>query len=238
LVVIICGTPPGWIEQGTEFVSPAVKQLIALPADTINARFGLPDKSHGLAVTVAGDVSLGLNGLGFVYTAQDAVAIGLGVTLEELAKHKIKPYALLQRYLNHPSIAPLIAGGRPMEYGAHLIPRGGMMPPYTDGVWLPACATMVNAFLGNQHGIIAGKEAAETAIEAHQRRDFGEALRYKEAHKRLSQGSASVPVCPGSWKSTPTLWAPIPAFSMMPWGCSFPGMENPRKNCTGTWSVR
>ncbi|HET9910814.1 MAG TPA: FAD-dependent oxidoreductase [Anaerolineales bacterium] len=165
-------------ERKPKAVALAVKQLISLPADTINARFGLPDKSHGLAVTVAGDVSLGLNGLGFVYTAQDAVSIGLGVTLEEFAKEKIRPYALLQRYLNHPSIAPLIAGGRPMEYGAHLIPEGGWydMPQlYTDGVMVAGdAATMVNAFHweGTNMAIIAGKEAAETAIEAHQRRDF------------------------------------------------------------------
>lgn len=159
-------------------VALAVKQLIALPADTINARFGLPDKSHGLAVTVAGDVSLGLNGLGFVYTAQESVSIGLGVTLEQLAKQKIRPYALLQRFLEHPSIAPLIAGGRPMEYGAHLIPEGGWhdMPQlYTDGVLVAGdAATMVNAFHweGTNMAIVAGKEAAETAVEAHQRRDF------------------------------------------------------------------
>jgi electron transfer flavoprotein-quinone oxidoreductase len=159
-------------------VALAVKQLIALPADTINARFGLPDKSHGLAVTVAGDVSMGLNGLGFIYTAQESVSIGLGVTLEELAKQKIRPYALLQRYLDHPAIAPLIVGGRPLEYGAHLIPEGGWhdMPQlYTDGVMVAGdAATMVNAFHweGTNMAIIAGKAAAETAIEAHQRRDF------------------------------------------------------------------
>ena len=130
-------------------VALAVKQLIALPADTINARFGLPDKSHGLAATVVGDVSMGLNGMGFIYTAQEAVSIGVGVTLEDFAREKVRPYALLQRYLNHPSIAPLIAGGRPMEYGAHLIPEGGWrdMPKlYTDGVMVAGdAATMVNA---------------------------------------------------------------------------------------------
>jgi electron transfer flavoprotein-quinone oxidoreductase len=65
-----------------------------------------------------------------------------------------------------------------MEYGAHLIPEGGWydMPQlYTDGVMVAGdAATMVNAFHweGTNMAIVAGKAAAETAIEAHQRRDF------------------------------------------------------------------
>jgi len=159
-------------------VALGVKQLISLPTDTINARFGLPDKSHGVAVTVAGDVSMGLAGMGFVYTGVECISIGLGVTLEVLAKEKVRPYELLQRYLNHPSIAPLVADGTLMEYSAHLIPEGGWrdMPKlYTDGVMVAGdAATMVNAlhWEGTNMAIIAGKEAAETAIEAHRRQDF------------------------------------------------------------------
>lgn len=159
-------------------VALGCKQLIALPAETINARFGLPDTAHGLAVSVMGDVSMGLTGLGFVYTGQECVSVGLGVNLDVLAEHKIRPYELLQRYLNHPSIAPLIAGGRLMEYGAHLIPEGGWrhMPRlYTDGVLVAGdAATMVNAlhWEGTNMAIVAGKAAGETALQAHQLHDF------------------------------------------------------------------
>jgi electron transfer flavoprotein-quinone oxidoreductase len=159
-------------------VALGVKQLIALPAETINARFGLPDKAHGLAVTVVGDVSMGLTGLGFIYTGEECVSVGVGVNLDVLAEHRLRPYELLQRYLDHPLIAPLIAGGRLMEYGAHLIPEGGWreMPRlYTDGVLVAGdAATMVNAlhWEGTNMAIIAGKEAAETALEAHRRGDF------------------------------------------------------------------
>ncbi|MFO7623367.1 MAG: FAD-dependent oxidoreductase [Anaerolineales bacterium] len=159
-------------------VALGVKQLIALPAETINARFGLPDKEHGLAVSVMGDVSMGLTGLGFIYTANESVSIGLGVNLDLLAEHKIKPYELLQRYLNHPMIAPLIAGGKLMEYGAHLIPEGGWreMPQlYTDGVMVAGdAAVMVNAlhWEGTNMAIIAGKAAGETAVMAHDIHDF------------------------------------------------------------------
>ncbi len=159
-------------------VALGVKQLIALPAETINTRFGLGDTQHGLAVSVMGDVSMGLTGLGFLYTANDCVSVGLGVNLNLYSEHRIKPYELLQRYLNHPSIAPLIAGGRLMEYGAHLIPEGGWreMPQlYTDGVLVAGdAATMVNAlhWEGTNMAIIAGKAAGETAISAHQAKDY------------------------------------------------------------------
>lgn len=159
-------------------VALGCKQLISLPADLINARFGLPDKSHGLAVSVLGDVSMGLTGLGFIYTGEECISIGLGVNLDILAARHIRPYDLLQRYLNHPHIAPLVAGGRLMEYGAHLIPEGGWreMPKlFTDGVMIAGdAATMVNAlhWEGTNMAIIAGKEAAETAIEAYAKKDF------------------------------------------------------------------
>lgn len=156
----------------------AVKQLISMPAETINARFGLPSNNHGLAASVMGDVSMGLPGLGFLYTGNDSVSVGVGVTLEALTKAGIKPYELLQRYLNHPMIAPLIAGGRLMEYGAHIIPEGGWttMPKlYTDGALVAGdAASMVNAlhWEGTNMAIMAGKAAGETAVEAHQKRDF------------------------------------------------------------------
>jgi electron transfer flavoprotein-quinone oxidoreductase len=159
-------------------VALGCKQLISLPAETINARFGLQDKSHGLAVTVMGDVSMGLTGLGFIYTGEECVSVGLGVTLDVLAKSKLRPYELLQRYLNHPLIAPLVAGGRLMEYGAHLIPEGGWrdMPRlYTDGVMVAGdAATMVNAlhWEGTNMAITAGKAAGETALQAHKLHDF------------------------------------------------------------------
>jgi electron transfer flavoprotein-quinone oxidoreductase len=159
-------------------VALGCKQLISLPAETINARFGLADKSHGLAVSVMGDVTMGLTGMGFIYTGEECVSVGLGINLDLLGKYELRPYELLQRYLNHPVIAPLIAGGRLMEYGAHLIPEGGWreMPRlYADGVLVAGdAATMVNAvhWEGTNMAIIAGKLAAETAVEAHKRQDY------------------------------------------------------------------
>lgn len=156
----------------------AVKQLISLPTKDINARLGLPDSKHGMAISVVGDVSLGMPGLGFLYTTKSALSLGVGVTLDALQETQIKPYELLQRYLEHPAIAPIIKDGQLMEYGAHLIPEGGWttMPKlYTDGAMVAGdAASMVNAihWEGTNMAITAGKQAALTAIEAHQKNDF------------------------------------------------------------------
>jgi electron transfer flavoprotein-quinone oxidoreductase len=156
----------------------AVKQLISLPAKEINSRLGLPDTNHGMAISVVGDVSLGMPGLGFLYTTTSALSLGVGVTLDALQETQIKPYELLQRYLEHPIIAPLIKDGQLMEYGAHLIPEGGWttLPKlYTGGAMVAGdAASMVNAlhWEGTNMAITAGKQAALTAIEAHKINDF------------------------------------------------------------------
>lgn len=171
----------------------AFKQVISLDADTIQSRFGLTDENQGLAVSVLGDVSLGLPGMGFIYTNKASVSVGLGVMLDVLAEHLLRPYDILQRYLQHPAIAPLVAGGQLLEYGAHLIPEGGYraMPKlYTDGAMVAGdAAAMVNAlhWEGTNMAIVAGKKAAETALEAHSRGDFSERVtsRYED---RLKEG--------------------------------------------------
>ncbi len=169
-------------------VALAFKQVIALPMEEINNRFGLPDDGHGLAVSVLGDLSLGLPGMGFVYTNKKSLSVGMGVMLDVLAEYRLKPYELLQRYLQHPAIAPLVKDGQLLEYGAHLIPEGGYrdMPKlYTGGAMVVGdAAAMVNAlhWEGTNMAIIAGKLAAETAIEAHNVGDFSERAmaRYEE----------------------------------------------------------
>jgi len=110
-----------------------------------------------------------------------------------LASYRLRPYDILQRYLQHPAIAPLVEGGQLLEYGAHLIPEGGYraMPKlYTDGAMVAGdAAAMVNAlhWEGTNMAIVAGKEAAETAIEAHNLNDFS-AQTLSRYEARLKQG--------------------------------------------------
>ncbi len=166
----------------------AYKQVISLPMEEINSRLGLPDDEHGLAVSVLGDVSLGLPGMGFVYVNKNSLSVGLGMMLDVMAKYRLHPYDVLQRYIEHPSIAPIVKGGQLLEYGAHLIPEGGWQDVpklYTGGAMVAGdAASMVNAlhWEGTNMAIIAGKLAGETALEAHSQGDFSEKVmaRYKE----------------------------------------------------------
>lgn len=186
-VVIVCEGVNNILTQNLGLISHdlkisktalAVEQLISLPGKEINSRLGLPDNKHGMAISVVGDVSMGMPGLGFLYTATNALSMGVGVTLDVLQETQVKPYELLQRYLEHPAIAPIIKDGQLMEYGAHLIPEGGWttLPKlYTNGAMVAGdAASMVNAihWEGTNMAITAGKQAALTAIEAHKKKDF------------------------------------------------------------------
>jgi electron transfer flavoprotein-quinone oxidoreductase len=98
--------------------------------------------------------------------------------LDVLAEYRLRPYEVLQRYLEHPAIAPLVEGGQLLEYGGHLIPEGGWrdMPQLSTGGAMVTgdAASMVNAlhWEGTNMAIISGKVAAETAVEAHEQGDF------------------------------------------------------------------
>jgi electron transfer flavoprotein-quinone oxidoreductase len=190
-------------------------------------------------MSVMGDVSMGLPGLGFIYTGIDCVSVGVGVTLEALTEAHIKPYELLQRYMNHPMIAPLIAGGRLMEYGAHIIPEGGWkdMPQlYTDGVLVAGdAASMVNAlhWEGTNMAIVAGKCAAETAIEAHQKKDFS-AQSLSSYRTRLDQRFIMTDLhqyrnLSHFLKTHPDFMAIYPTFLNDALGMFFSGFGKPKK---------
>ncbi len=74
---------------------------------------------------------LGMLGLGYLYTNKDTVSIGIGVGLDELAKHKLKPYELLDQLKEHPSIKNYLKDGELVEYCAHLILKADTKNPKT-----------------------------------------------------------------------------------------------------------
>ena len=83
----------------------------------------------------------------------------------------------------HPAVAPLIAGGRMVEYSAHLVPEGGvaMMPEVVgDGILVAgdAAGFVLNlgyAVRGMDFAMASGMHAAETLIAAKAKNDFGKA---------------------------------------------------------------
>ena len=163
------------------------KELIALPAEKIEDRFGLPS-GLGTALEIFGESTWGLLGYGFIYTNKESLSIGTGALLEDLIQSGINVNDMLDRFKRHPAIAPLIGGGETIEYAAHLIPEGGyhrMPKVYGDGVVIVGdAAGFVNPL--NREGVnlamLSGKLAAQAIIEAKARADFSAASlsRYRE----------------------------------------------------------
>jgi len=174
-----------------EDVALSVKEVIKIPKEKINERFNIKN-DEGCIYQLFGGPMLGMLGLGFIYTNENSVSIGLGITLNELIERKIKPYDLLEELKSHPTIVPLIKDGELLEYSAHLIPEAGYkkLPRlYAAGVMVAGDAGMlVNNvhWEGTNLAMISGKLAGETAIIALGKKDFSEKSlsRYQEVLKK------------------------------------------------------
>jgi len=163
------------------------KELISLPAEKIEDRFALPT-GMGTALEIFGESTWGLLGYGFIYTNKESLSIGTGGLLEDLIESGKNVNDMLDRFKQHPAIAPLIAGGETVEYSAHLIPEGGYkhLPRlFADGVVVVGdAAGLVNPL--NREGanlaMVSGKLAAQAIIEAKAKGDFSIATlsRYSE----------------------------------------------------------
>ncbi|MCA1910022.1 MAG: FAD-dependent monooxygenase [Magnetospirillum sp.] len=158
-------------EVAPETVALAVKEMHFLPQDVIESRFNIGEE-EGVVIEVAGSVTVGMVGTAFLYTNKESIAIGIGCLVSDFAEAQVRPAFLLEKFKNHPSIKPLIAGSEVKEYAAHLIPEGGLpaVPQlYGDG-WMIVgdAAQFVNAVHreGSNLAMTSGRLAAETIIEA------------------------------------------------------------------------
>jgi len=113
-------------------------------------------------------------GTGFIYTNKESLSVGIGCLVSDFADTGITPYGLLERFKQHPSIRPLLAGGEVKEYAAHLIPEGGYkaMPRLFGDGWLIVgdAGQMVNSLHreGSNMAMSSGRMAAETVVELRQ----------------------------------------------------------------------
>lgn len=148
-----------------------VKEVLSLPSEAIEERFGL-GPNEGLDIEMVG-VTRGIPGGGFLYTNRDTISIGVVVSLNGLAEAHVRPEELIADLKAHPTIAPWLRGATLKEYGAHLIPEGGYdtMPALAAdgflvagdaagmtlaaGIWLEG----VNFAIGA--GLAAGKAAGD-----------------------------------------------------------------------------
>ncbi len=152
------------------------KELIALPAGTIDDRFQLLD-GLGAAYEIFGESTWNLLGYGFIYTNKESISIGTGALLQDLIESGRNVNDMLDRFKQHPAIAPLISGGETIEYSAHLIPEFGYhkLPRlYGNGVLVVGdAAGLVNPI--NREGanlaMISGRFAGQTVAYARERDD-------------------------------------------------------------------
>jgi electron transfer flavoprotein-quinone oxidoreductase len=163
----------------TKQVATGVKEVIGLPREVIEERFHLTG-DEGSAYTMVGCVTHGVAGGGFLYTNTDSLSVGLVMRLDDLIRTKSKPADIMDAFLTHPMIAPLVKGGKLLEYGAHLVPEGGttMMPQlYTGGMLVigDAAGLGINSgfvIRGMDLAIGSAVAAADAVIEAKAKNDF------------------------------------------------------------------
>lgn len=155
-----------------------IKEIWALPASTIEDRFGL-DPGCGAAIEWVGSPFQGLVGGGFLYTGKESLALGMIVKLEGMTRGKVSPHDLMEGFKANPEIRRYLKGGELLEYGAHLIPEGG---PRAVGqlshhglLIVGDAAGLVNASMyheGANLAMLSGRLAAEAVIQAHLLGDF------------------------------------------------------------------
>ena len=200
----------GLVEKiNPETVALGVKEVLKVGEKNIEERFGL-DKGEGLAWLLAGDVTRGIPGGGFIYTMKDTVSIGLvvhiGKALEAAETGKLKESlpSLVENLRLHKYFKRFWRDADVMEYGAHMTIEGGLryMPKklYLPGLLVvgDAAGLLLNTgytIRGVDYAVYSGKLAAETIIHAHDNggpteenmalyeKKIRESFIYKELHK-------------------------------------------------------
>lgn len=164
-------------EPKPQDVALAVKEVISLPEEVIDDRFGV-ESDAGVTIEILGDITWGMNGVAFLYTNKKSLSLGIGANLLDFSQQKVKPYEMLEAFKQHPMVAPLIKGGKPQEYTAHWLAEGGYdsIPRLAgDGFLLAGDSAMLFNALhreGTNLAMASGRMAAEAILEALKASDF------------------------------------------------------------------
>ncbi len=160
-------------------ISMGMKDVIELPSEKIDERFGL-DPGEGAAHVFVGACSGGLRGGGFLYTNKDSLALGMVVGGDDVSLQGVPSHSLMDRLREHPKVQRFIKDGKTIEYDAHMIPEAGpgmLSRPYTGGMLVAgdAAGHLLNngyTFRGVDMAIGAGVAAAQTILEARKKKDY------------------------------------------------------------------
>jgi electron transfer flavoprotein-quinone oxidoreductase len=155
----------------------AAKEIVALSSDRIQERFAQRE-GEGAAIHYIGALFEGLVGFGFLYTNKESLSVGFGAIISTMMRKQIKPYDLMEKFKQEPSVEPFLRDGVIKEYQAHMIPEAGYagMPKlYSDGVLVVGDSAMLaNPVTGEgaDLAILSGRLAGEVAVQAHMRGDY------------------------------------------------------------------
>jgi electron transfer flavoprotein-quinone oxidoreductase len=161
-------------ERPPNLYGMGIKEIIQLESAVIEERFNLPP-GRGAARLYMGRITQGLPGGGFIYTNTESLSIGIVVHMKALQdwKSETEIWEVMEAFKTRPDVAPLIAGGKTVEYGAHLIPEGGfnhLPKPGIPGLLLAGDAagfvlntgnTLRGMDLALASGVLAGRSIVE-----------------------------------------------------------------------------
>lgn len=162
-----------------EHVAVGVKELIELPKDVLQNRFNLQG-NEGVAWLFAGSPTDGLMGGGFLYTNEDTISLGLVCGLHHIKDTKKSVPQMLEDFKQHPAVAPLIEGGKMIEYAAHVVPEAGLKMQselVRDGVLVAGdaagmCMNLGFTIRGMDLAVASGEAAAQAVLSAMKKEDF------------------------------------------------------------------
>ncbi|EQA8866068.1 FAD-dependent oxidoreductase [Citrobacter braakii] len=163
----------------TAAMALGIKETLALDKSLLEERFRLSN-DEGAAMLFSGNICGELPGGAFLYTNQETLSLGVVCPLSSLAQSDVPAAELLERLKTHPALHPLLRGSETLEYGAHLVPEGGLhsLPvQYAGEGWLlvgDALRSCVNTGLsvrGMDMALIGAQAAAQTLINACRKRE-------------------------------------------------------------------
>ena len=167
-----------------------VKEVLKMDPGVIEERFAL-ESDEGLSWLVIGDLTKGIPGGGFIYTMRDSVSLGLVLNVAyamraaENNKLDVHISELLERFRVHPYFSKYWYDAEVIEYGGRLVfeSNTGSIPSkfYAPGLLVvgDAAGLLINAgytFRGVDSAVYSGKLAAETILEAFNKKRFDEEI--------------------------------------------------------------
>jgi electron transfer flavoprotein-quinone oxidoreductase len=188
-VVIACDGVLSLISEKAGLRSPGlphdyavgIKEVIALDSGIINDRFNL-EGNEGAARLFVGEVTQGHFGGGFLYTNSESISLGIVIGIQDLLGDgaAMDVPALLESFKQRSEIAPLIRGGAPVEYAAHVIPEGGfraLSRLYGNGILVAGDAAGLALNIGftvrgMEYALASGYFAAQAVLKARETGNF------------------------------------------------------------------